>query len=88
MNTSRVAGSNAWLDRMQYRADPLADATIARILGPWTAADSLPENDSHWRRLALVNRVIESWQDNRVLLDWKRDDPDTPAELAARAAST
>jgi len=94
MNTSSAAASNTLLDRMQYRGDPLADATIARILGPWPAppaatgaVKSLSAHAVQWQRLASVNRLIESWQNNRVLLDWQPDDPDTPAELAAPLAA-
>ena len=38
--------SNALLDRMQYQADPLADATINNILGDWLLPNIPPEHAS------------------------------------------
>lgn len=79
---------NVMLDRMQYEADPLADRTIARILGPWQAqpGDSREElrgrNRERWRRLKLVNSLIEQWTYNRCLTEW-RAPPGTPPDLAA-----
>lgn len=69
---------NALLDRMQYRADPLADATIAAILGAHTqrsAADAdpppiAPAWQSRSQTLTTVSRVFEQWPDNRSLVDW------------------
>lgn len=49
---------------IRMRADPLADATIARMLGP---IDNVPD----WPTIGLINRQIEQWQDNAVLAGWK-----------------
>ncbi|NML60143.1 DUF2236 domain-containing protein [Massilia sp. RP-1-19] len=56
------------------RADPLADDTIARILGPATEAPI--------DILAIVNRQLAQWQSNGALADWKAG-PDVAAPIAA-----
>lgn len=80
MNTPRADGAadEALLDRMQLQADPLADTTIARILGPWTAmtpsasaAELLAANATHWQRIAEVNQLFAQWQDNASLVGWQ-----------------
>ncbi len=82
------------LDRMQYRADPLADATIAGILGDWISAVPSEEASAsqtqwgnQWEKLATVSRVFEQWPDNRSLVDWSAQragvDPDIAVPLAA-----
>lgn len=58
------------------RCDPLADATIARILGPGRAGG--PDLDA----IALVNREIARWELNADLAGW-RASPDVPAGMAA-----
>ena len=80
--------SNGMLDRMQYEADPLADKTIARLLGPWCVdpGDSREvlrsTNIERWRRLTIVNALIGQWKDNRCLTEW-RAPPGTPLEVAS-----
>ncbi len=37
---------NAWLDRMQLHADPLADNTMGEILGAWSPLAVSPESDN------------------------------------------
>ena len=67
----------------RLRADPLADDTIARVLGAWT--DGTPARTqplSRWDAIALVNREIAGWQSNGDLVDW-RASPGTPAPIAA-----
>jgi hypothetical protein len=66
------------LDTTQQRADPLADTTIARILGPWrpapqeaTAAQWLAANAGHWQRIAQVNQLFNQWTDNASLNQWQ-----------------
>ncbi len=78
------------LDRMRYRADPLADTTVSRILGPWhevaatsSSDDALRTNAAQWQRLGAVNRLFGKWQDNRSLIGWRVEDRDTPPEIAA-----
>ncbi len=56
------------------RADPLADATMSRMLGP---IDNIPD----WPTIGLINRQIEQWQDNGVLAGWKAG-ANVPAQVA------
>ncbi len=81
------------LDRMQYEADPLADSTIAAILGPWqglhasaTRAELLADNAGRWERLAAVSRVFDDWKDNASIERWAPR-PGTPAEVAGPIAA-
>ncbi len=69
---------DAALDRMQFRADPLADDTIARIVGPWQAAPSSSTADEliacnckHWQRLDAATRAMSQWHSNGALADWQ-----------------
>ena len=59
-------------DRM--RADPLADDTIAAILGPCCHAPD-------WQAIALVNRQFEQWQSNGALAAWHAG-PGVPPAVA------
>ncbi|RZU02400.1 uncharacterized protein DUF2236 [Rivibacter subsaxonicus] len=85
---SRQAAPDELLDRMEYQADPLADATIAAILGPWdaiappSATGTLQSmHADHWRRLEAVNRVFAQWETNRGIETW-RADASVPPEVA------
>lgn len=49
---------------VRMRADPLADATIARMLGP---IDDIPD----WPTIGIVNRLIAQWETNGMLAGWK-----------------
>ena len=89
MNHASATWTSELLDRMQYEADPLADSTIAAILGPWqrvhataTRAELLENNASRWERLATVSRVFDDWKDNASIEHWVAP-PGTPAEVAA-----
>ena len=59
------------------RADPLADATIARILGPRMAAD----NTAQLAAIGVVNSVLAGWDTNGSLDDW-RAAPGVPGPIA------
>jgi len=59
----------------RFRADPLADAAIARILCGC-------EGEARYDAIALVNREIAAWTTNGVLDGW-RAGPATPARIAA-----
>lgn len=61
------------------RADPLADATIARILGPW---DDGASHSAQWAAIGLVNRLLAEWQSNGALAGWQAGG-DVPAHVAA-----
>jgi ER-bound oxygenase mpaB/B'/Rubber oxygenase, catalytic domain len=80
------------LAQAQLQADPLADTTIARILGPWRTAragaiadEALACNAAHWQHLAQVNRLLAQWTDNGGLVAWRAQDtaPDIAQALQA-----
>jgi len=88
MNQTDTTWTSEQLDRMQYEADPLADRTIAAILGPWqglqasaTRAELLADNADRWELLGAVTRVFEDWKDNASIEHWVPR-PDTPPEVA------
>ena len=56
------------------RADPLADQTIAAILGPCGDAPD-------WALIGVVNRQLDQWKSNQALRAW-RAGPDVPAQVA------
>ncbi|MGE4053111.1 MAG: DUF2236 domain-containing protein, partial [Piscinibacter sp.] len=77
------------LDQAQFETDPLADQTIADILGPWetpalaaTAADIAADFKSHWDRIDVVNGVIAQWCDNASLDHWHTRLPADQQEIA------
>jgi len=79
----------ALLDAMRLRADPLADATIARIVGDWDAAPEGADREAliefhrpRWERLQAVTRVFAAWATNADLAAWQPG-PETPADIAA-----
>ena len=49
------------LQDMRRHADPLADGTIARILGDWPAQGWPTDDAPQWRRIAEVNRLFGEW---------------------------
>ena len=51
---------------MQLDTDPLADDTIARILGPWPAGMPAPDA-SQWQAIGTVNRLFAQWSSNAAL---------------------
>jgi hypothetical protein len=79
MNPSNAVSPNdlnTLLDRMQYRADPLADDTISRILGAWNLAPMAASNPTalaqpQWQKLAAITQTFTQWQDNRSINDWR-----------------
>ena len=77
MNHTDAPWTSELLDRMQYAADPLADRTIAAILGPWqglqasaTRAELLADNARRWELLGAVSRVFDDWKDNASIRPW------------------
>jgi ER-bound oxygenase mpaB/B'/Rubber oxygenase, catalytic domain len=88
MNNSLIAAPDDLLDRMQYQADPLADRTIAAILGQWhqpagtLGAGTLASTHAlQWKRLEAVNSVFADWKTNSDLEHWHAD-PKLPPEVA------
>jgi hypothetical protein len=78
--TASDASVSSALDAFQYRADPLADATVAHMLGDWTIAPTenaqatLRANASHWLKIGEANRLMAQWIDNASLVDWHAKD--------------
>jgi hypothetical protein len=62
------------------RADPLADDTIARVLGPW---DKHGDNAAQWQIIATVNDQLTQWQANGALPGWRASAGVPPAIAAA-----
>ena len=61
--------SDADLAGMQHHADPLADKTIAAILGDWPQG-AVAVDAPQWARLDTVNRLFGQWTDNASLVNW------------------
>ncbi len=77
------------LDRAQFETDPIADATIDGIVGPWappaaglSVAEAVATYKSHWERIEAVNAAIATWQDNASLANWRELAPQVPADIA------
>ena len=73
--------SDAALADMQHHADPLADKTIADILGDWPAGD-VAVDAPQWARIATVNRLFGQWADNTTLVDWTAQGEGVDAAMA------
>jgi hypothetical protein len=56
------------LDRAQLQADPLADTTVARVLG---SAGPLSPEAPQWQHIADVNRCFAHWGTNAHLAHWQ-----------------
>ncbi|MFN3440184.1 MAG: oxygenase MpaB family protein [Acidovorax sp.] len=61
--------SDATLAGMQHHADPLADKTIADILGDWPEGD-VAADAPQWARIDTVNHLFGQWADNASLVGW------------------
>ena len=70
MNPRLRAANEAELNAMQLDTDPLADDTIARILGPWPAGMPAPDA-SQWQAIGTVNRLFAQWSSNAALHQWR-----------------
>lgn len=62
---------------LQYQADPLADVTIAEVIGPWahsladaSAADLIAQHASHWQNIARANSLMATWTSNASINGW------------------
>jgi len=55
------------LDRMQHVADPLADDTVAAVLGSWADVPIAERLD----RIRVMNRLIAGWKTNADLDGWR-----------------
>ena len=70
---------------MRYRADPLADATIAAIVGNWElpAGEAnlqtlLALNADRMRHLQTATVLLNTWTHNAALVDWSPPDGTSP----------
>ena len=58
-------------------ADPLADDTMAAIIGAWPVADSHLDTAA-LGRIGLVNRLMASWETNSSLRNWQAPEGTDP----------
>jgi hypothetical protein len=76
---------NTWA-AVRWRADPLADATVLSIAGPWPElgdnADAATLIAPIVQRLQLATRAMAQWTNNAGLAAW-RPDPSLPPDIAA-----
>ena len=70
---------------MRYQADPLADATIAAIVGSWElpAGEAnlqtlLALNAERMRHLQTATMLLNTWTNNAALVDWSPPDGTSP----------
>lgn len=69
---------------MQHHADPLADQTVAAILGPWPAGD-VAVDAPQWAQLDTVNLLFSQWTDNATLAQWKAQPGPVRADVGGQA---
>lgn len=69
--TQSTASPDPSLQDMRRHADPLGDATIARILGDWPAQGWPGDDAPQCLRIAEVNRLFGEWTDNASLAHWQ-----------------
>lgn len=68
---ARISGvSPERLAQMQFIADPLADDTMAVVVGAPSLMGSTAGKALAFERIALVNQQFESWDNNQSLLNW------------------
>ncbi|WP_374666200.1 oxygenase MpaB family protein [Ramlibacter sp.] len=70
---------------MGRTADPLADRTVAVLVGPWTDTDGAVSGPGA-ARLAAATRLMATWTTNASLADWAPP-PDADPEVAAILAA-
>ena len=80
------------LEDMRMRADPLADNTIATLLGPWTNLLQAAHGDNaNWATLDFINAQMAQWQSNGGLDAWnavyRSDEPASAGLLNEGLAS-
>ncbi|MBV7544484.1 oxygenase MpaB family protein [Acidovorax sp. sic0104] len=72
MNTAATHNlplTDAELASMQLHADPLADQTVADMLGPWPEG-AVDADAVQWKRLDTVNILLGQWTDNAGIAQW------------------
>jgi ER-bound oxygenase mpaB/B'/Rubber oxygenase, catalytic domain len=81
------------LDRMQFRADPLADDTMAAIMGRWPVIENESESISvAWQsqrdKIAVVTREFANWTSNEKIARWQAPAGMSPEMATALAHYT
>lgn len=74
---------------MQYVADPLADSTVAAVVGSWTPAlgdtsaiELLAMHADHFRNIGAANSLMTSWTSNAAIADWSAPGGVAPDHVA------
>lgn len=75
-----MSAANNLFAAMASVADPLADATVAALVGPWPALDAALD-PAALHSVALANRLMATWGANATLPGWLAP-ADTPPEMA------
>jgi len=70
---------------MQHHADPLADQTMDKILGPWPAGD-VAADAPQWAHIDTVNLLFSQWTDNFTLADWTAQAGPVQASVGGKTA--
>lgn len=88
---ARAVVTAAQLDSMQLRADPIADDTIACVIGPWghqgprdprLTDDVVSVDADRWARIAAVNRALAGVTRNGQLREWTSTDAALSPDVA------
>ena len=66
---------------MTLHGDPLADSTVAAIVGPWS--DASGAMGPGMARLGLATRLMAGWTTNASLDAWSPADPDADPQVVA-----
>jgi hypothetical protein len=70
---------------MQFRADPLADDTMAAAMGPWppvTNESAASIWNPQWKKIGEVTKAFGDWTTNEKLANWQSHEGMSP-EIAA-----
>ncbi len=76
----KTLAASRW-EAMTREADPLADRTIAAIVGRWP--DTAGPSPAGMARLGQASRLMAGWSTNASLLAWAPDAPDADPEIVA-----
>ena len=79
------AASSPIIDSSDRIADPLADDTVAAIIGPWPSLQTSLDSAA-MQRISQTNRLMGSWGSNASLANWLPPD-DTDPQVAAALVS-
>jgi hypothetical protein len=75
-----IAGPAHW-SAMTREADPLADRTVAAIIGPWS--DAAGAMGPGMARLGRANRLMSNWTTNSSLASWAPEAVTADADIVA-----